>query len=332
MTEPQVHAGGSETWWHVRVPATSANLGPGFDSFGLALDLHDEMAVRPTAGGFVVEIDGPGRDAVPLDESHLVLRAMSRAFATVGQTLPGVHLRCWNRIPHGGGLGSSAAAIVAGLLLGRALLPTPDPAQPDRTLSDADLFDLACELEGHPDNVAPALFGGLTLCHPAPNGGTRVVSPVVHPDLRPIAFEAAASSSTKQSRGLLPATVPHADAAANAAAAGLLVLGLTQDPSVLLPATADRLHQPYRAASMPASTTLIADLRAAGLPAVVSGAGPSVLVLCDQSQQQEVHRLLDAGQLPADGFTVRDVAICRTGGQVRADDGRPGGVWAECAG
>ncbi|HEY4991775.1 MAG TPA: homoserine kinase, partial [Nakamurella sp.] len=233
----------------VRVPATSANLGPGFDSFGLALARFDEVTAARTGGGLRVEVHGAGAGEVPLTHQHLVVRAIAKAFVAVGEPLPGLQLRCSNCIPHGGGLGSSASAIVAGLLLGRELLADRDA----RALTDADVLALATEMEGHPDNVAPALLGGFTLAFTGDDGRPAAVRRDVHPDVRVVVFVAEQSSSTHHARGLLPAMVPHADASANAAAAGLLVHALTTDPSLLLPATRDRLHQGYRAPAMPES-------------------------------------------------------------------------------
>ncbi|MTD13637.1 homoserine kinase [Nakamurella sp. YIM 132087] len=259
----------------VRVPATSANLGPGYDSFGLALTRYDEVSAVP-AEGISVEVQGVGAGEVPTDESHLVVRAALRAFAAAGAVLPGFALTCRNTIPHGGGQGSSAAAVVAGLLLGRAMLPDPT------VLTDRDVLELGTEMEGHPDNVAPALFGGFTMAWTAATDGRpSTVRKQVHPDVRAHLFSADRAASTHYARSLLPPTVPHADAAANTAAAALLVHALTAEPALLLEATEDRLHQQYRAPAMPETAALVAALRDAGIAAVVSGAGPSVLALTD---------------------------------------------------
>ena len=257
------------------MPATSANLGPGFDSFGLALARYDEVTACLRDEGLLVEVEGVGADEVPLTHEHLVVRAVARAFASVDRPLPGLHLKCVNCIPHGGGLGSSASAIVAGLLLGRELIEHSG----GRRLSDDEVLGLANKMEGHPDNVAPALFGGFTLAFLTDEGRPLAVRRQVHPDIRVMVFSAHQASSTHHTRGLLPATVPHADASANAAAAALLVHAMTADPSYLLPATRDRLHQDYRAPAMPESARLVGDLRRAGIAAVISGAGPSVIAL-----------------------------------------------------
>lgn len=287
----------------VRVPATSANLGPGYDCFGLALQRYDEVTAVLRPAGLRIDVEGVGAGEVPTDASHLVVRAMTRAWQAVGLELPPVGLHCRNCIPHGGGQGSSAAAIVAGLLLGRGLLPPGSPP-----LTGDRLLQLATDLEGHPDNVAPALLGGFTLAWIAADGAARAVRRPVHPAIRAVMFTAAQSSSTHHSRALLPASVPHADAAANVAAAALLVHAMTVDPDYLLEATTDRLHQPYRAASMPETGRLLADLRSSGFAAVVSGAGPSVLVLTTSELPPEV--------LQRPGFQVAEWAVCPTGARV----------------
>lgn len=257
----------------VRVPATSANLGPGFDTAGLALALYDEVSVEVTGAGLDIEVTGEGAGSVARDGSHLVVRAMAAAFDRLGGRPPGLALRCTNRIPHGRGLGSSAAAIVAGLLLARALVPAAD------TLLDADAtLALAAGIEGHPDNVAACLAGGLTLAWlEAP--GPRLLRLEPAPELAAVAYVPPYGASTEQARRLLPALVPHADAAANAARAALLPIAVTSRPDLLLAATHDLLHQRYRAPAMPQTAELVELLRRTGVAAVVSGAGPSVLAL-----------------------------------------------------
>ena len=284
----------------VRVPATSANLGPGYDCFGLALQRYDEASATLRTEGLRVDVEGVGAGEVPRDETHLVVRAMARAWRAMDLDLPPVWLRCRNAIPHGGGQGSSAAAIVGGLLLGRGLLPGGG-----QELTQERLLQLATEMEGHPDNVAPALLGGFTLAWIQPGGIPSAVRLDVHPDVRAVLFTASQASSTHHSRTLLPQTVPHRDAAASVAAAALMVHAMTSDPSYLLEATADRLHQQYRAGSMPDSAALMADLRSAGIAAVVSGAGPSVLALTSAE--------LDLESWQRKGFKVDPVSICTTG-------------------
>lgn len=299
----------------VRVPASAANLGPGFDCFGLALGRFDQVTVTRTGTADLrIRVRGVGAGQVPDDATHLVVRAVhlvwSRAAAADPRSGLGLRIDCLNRIPHGGGQGSSAAAIVAGLVAGRALLPDPG------VLSDGDLLELGSELEGHPDNVAPALFGGFTLAFTDAAGRVRAVRRDVHPEVTATVFTAAGSSSTRHSRTLLPPVVPHADAAANTAAGALLVHALTADPCWLFEATGDRLHQQFRAPAMPDTAALLADLRAAGHAAVVSGAGPAVLVLgTGHSQLQSFAR---------NGFTAERVGLSSAGAElVPAAVGRP---------
>jgi homoserine kinase len=257
----------------VRVPATSANLGPGFDAMGLALALHDEVEVRVIrAGDVVVEVTGEGAGEVPDGEAHLVVTALRAALHHVGAAQPGLHLVCRNRIPHGRGLGSSAAAVVAGLLAARGLVAEPD------ALDDDVVLRLATQIEGHPDNAAPAVRGGATVawCEP---GGARAVPVTTHPDLAPVVLVPSVRLATSTARGLLPATVPHADAAFQAGRAALLVHALGHRPDLLHAATEDRLHQEYRRPAMAPSLALVERLRAQGVAAVVSGAGPTVLAL-----------------------------------------------------
>jgi homoserine kinase len=256
----------------VRVPATSANLGPGFDAVGLALGLHDLVEARITPGGVTVEVTGVGTAAAADGEDHLVIRAMRAAFGTLDGQPPGIGLRCVNAIPQGYGLGSSAGAIVAGLLAARALAPG------GQRLDDESLLRLATRLEGHPDNVAACLAGGLTIAWTS-GSGPHVARLALAPGLTPVLCVPSDPLATAEARQVLPAAVPHADAAANAARAALLIAALTGDPGLLMTGTEDFLHQPYRTAVMPATADLVARLRAAGIPAVVSGAGPTVLAL-----------------------------------------------------
>ncbi len=291
----------------VRVPATSANLGPGFDACGLALALYDDVVVQVTEGGLDVEVAGEGADAVPTGERHLVVKAMRVAFKAMGGRPRGLALRCANRIPHGRGLGSSAAAIVAGVTAARALVV----GGTDR-LDDLGLLRLAASLEGHPDNVAACLLGGYTIAWSA-DDGVRARTATVSGSIVPVVFVPTTQVSTSRARRLLPATVPFGDAAFGAGRAALLTAALTAsvaDRATLLAATEDRLHQPYRAPAMPRSARLLARLRADGVPAVVSGAGPSVLALTDGGSAAAV-----AAAAPR-GFTAHVLTVDTTGAQV----------------
>ena len=257
----------------IRVPATSANLGPGFDAFGLALRVYDEVTARVTGRGVAIRISGEGAGELPTDESHLVVRAMLATFDRIGVEPPaGIELTCTNAIPQARGLGSSSAAIVAGILAARALVDGGAGM-----LDDPAALRLASDIEGHPDNVAPCLLGGFTIAWLEPEGA-RAVRLAPADAVHPIVLVPTQRGLTAHARAALPVTVPHADAARNAGRAALLVHALTTDPGLLLPATEDRLHQGYRAPAAPATYALVSELRTAGIPAVVSGAGPSVLV------------------------------------------------------
>ncbi|MDE0547234.1 homoserine kinase [Microbacterium sp. C7(2022)] len=264
----------------VRVPATSANLGPGFDTLGLALSVYDELVVTSLPEGELdIVLTGQGMDDVPRDASHLVVRTIAYAYEAVGRRMPGLRLEASNVIPHGRGMGSSGAAVVAGLLAAKGLL------EGDVELGDDTLLRLATELEGHPDNVAPALFGGLTIAW-VDEAGPQHKKLLVHRGVAPLVFVPEFTMSTSVARSLQPLHVPREDAVFNVSRSALLIAALTQSPELLLAATEDKLHQNYRAQAMPETDRLVQALRAQGFAAVVSGAGPSVLVLADGPGQR----------------------------------------------
>jgi homoserine kinase len=258
----------------VRAAATSANLGPGFDSLGLALSLHDTVRARVVSSGVAVTVTGAGAGEVDRGEGHLVIKAMRAAFASIGAQPPGIAISCRNEVHQGFGLGSSAAAIVSGVLAARALAAAEGAA----ALPDDAVLHLATLLEGHADNVAACLLGGLTVTWTS-GAVVRAARLTPLPGLVPVLCVPAVPLSTHTARKALPDQVPHADAAANSARAALLIAALTGRPDLLLAGTQDFLHQSYRAPAMPATAALIERLRAAGIAAVVSGAGPSVLAL-----------------------------------------------------
>lgn len=281
----------------VRVPASSANLGPGFDALGLALALYDQVDVETTESGLTVEVFGEGADTVALDETNLVVRAFRAAAARLDLAPPGIAIRCVNAIPHARGLGSSAAAIVAGIAAAYGLAGR-EP--------DDGALQLAAEFEGHADNAAASLLGGLVL---AWREGDRYRSLRLEPhaDLRPVAIVPMEHSATSVTRGLLPDRVPHADAAFVAARCALAVHAFTARPDLLLPATEDRLHQDYRESAWPATIRLVRELRENGVAATVSGAGPTVLAVTVDGKLPDVALA---------GFTVRELPIDRHGVQL----------------
>ncbi|GAB3054578.1 homoserine kinase [Sediminivirga luteola] len=294
----------------VSVPATSANLGPGYDSFGLAIDIRDTLRLTVTDRQEAEFVAVSGEDAaqIPRDERHLIARAIRKALPEFGldPALP-LRLECRNLIPHSRGLGSSASAVVAGVAAAGALAKAAGTAEP----CDEDFLQLACAWEGHPDNAAPAIYGGVTLSWMSgPRARTACLA--AHPDLELAQLVPATRLDTAVARELLPATVPHADAAANSARAGLLVHALTREPALLLEATADLLHQEYRRPAMPETLGLVDRLRQAGIAATVSGAGPTVLVLGTGGLAAAVESILGAqevfalhrGRLAAEGVTA----------------------------
>jgi homoserine kinase len=274
------------------VPATSANLGPGFDALGLALGLYDELTLRtsPTPG---LRVHAYGD--VPTDERNLVIRAARAAFGAVGTQPAGLELTYSACIPHARGLGSSAAAICAGVTAGLALAGVHDRQQ---------AFRVAFELETHPDNLAAAFYGGLTVAWVDSHGNPACVRLTPASVLRPVIFIPQVRTSTARSRGALPATVSHADAARTAGRAALLVAALTTCPQELLAATEDWLHQPFRLPGLPEGAGLVRRLRDAGIPAVLSGSGPTVLALCRDAAEAG-----GARDLAGEGYEAQDVAV-----------------------
>ncbi|MDP2012689.1 MAG: homoserine kinase [Actinomycetota bacterium] len=289
----------------VRVPATSANLGPGFDSLGLALGLYDSLTAMVSEDkGVLIEVEGEGLGEVALDSSHLVARAMALGFAAMDARPTGFVLRCTNVIPHGRGLGSSAAAIIGGLVMARGL-----HSAGESLLTDHDLLQLALELEPHPDNLAAALFGGFTTAWMS-DGIAQFVRRDAHPSIQPIIAVPDFKVPTSEARSALPAMVSRVDASFNIARAALFVQAITTDPRLLLEATADRLHQESRRSMYEPSMDLIDRLRADGLAAVISGAGPTVLVLASADQ-------LDAVRLAAgDNWRVDRQPVAALGAHV----------------
>ncbi len=292
----------------VQVPATSANLGPGFDSLGLALALQDRYIAQVLDEQIIdIDISGEGADALPRNEKNLVIKSMYKGFEFLGGKPRGIALRALNVIPHSRGLGSSASAIVGGLSLARALV-----LGGNERMSNDDMLNLANEMEGHPDNVAAAIFGGATIAWQELQHGHNValsVQLVVDPRISAVAFIPSTSVSTSKARKMLPDLITHADAVKNSAHTALLVHALQHRPDLLHTATEDFLHQSYRADAMPSSFTLLMKLRRAGVAAFISGAGPTILVL-HTGGSAEVDELTRAA---GDTFTAMALGISRTG-------------------
>jgi len=298
----------------ISVPATSANIGPGFDCFGIALELRDRYAAQVLDDEtFDVDVTGEGADEVKKDAKNLVIKSMLRGFEHMGAKPRGIALRALNVIPHGRGLGSSASAIVGGLALARSLVLTGE-----QYMSDEELITLATELEGHPDNVAAAFYGGATLAWSESKTSSvgetknigRAVSLRVDDRIKALLLVPNNQLATAKARKLLPEIIPHQDAVLNSSRTALLVHALAERPDLLFIATEDLLHQKYRAQAMPKTIALVEKLRGAGLAAVVSGAGPSLMVLYSGAEDE-----IDQLESVSPGFTAMKLAIAKTGAQ-----------------
>ena len=285
----------------VRAPATVANLGPGFDALAMAVDLWNEVEAD-TAASPEVRVQGEGAGDLPEDASNLVFRAMAWLAREVGGALPPFALRCRNHIPLERGLGSSAAAVVSGIVLADRLLGAE--------LGPDSLLEIAVDIEGHPDNVAACLRGGAAIAYLS-RSGWRAEPLALHPDLRlAVLVPEHERLPTEDARRILPRQVPLADAAFNAGRAALAVLALTERPELLPEAVEDRLHQGRRLPLVPGARAMFEELRAAGLPVCVAGAGPSLVAF-----EIEGRRVPDLGpgwrvlrlQPAAAGADVQDV-------------------------
>ena len=286
----------------VQVPATSANLGPGFDSFGLAFGMYDRYVAQILdEGGLDIDVTGEGADEVPRTDKNLLVKAMYKGFDFLGGRPKGLAVRALNVIPHGRGLGSSASAIIGGLVLARSLVLTGTDK-----MSDEALLNLANEMEGHPDNVAAALFGGATIAWQDLEKGKAVAHAIhlpVDPRIKVMAFIPSSPLATSKARKMLPESIPFADAQRNTTNAALMTQAITIRPDLLFAATEDFLHQSYRQEAMPASFALMTKLRAAGLAAFVSGAGPTVLALHTEGDE-ETTQLSRAGGAKFEGKSL----------------------------
>ncbi|AYE97151.1 homoserine kinase [Mycobacterium paragordonae] len=286
------------------VSASSANLGPGFDSLGLALSLCDEIVVETTDSGLVVTVEGEGAGQVPLGPEHLVVRAIQRGLQAAGVCAGGLAVRCRNDIPHSRGLGSSAAAVVSGLAVVNGLVAQTDSAP----LSEAQLIQLASEFEGHPDNASAAVLGGAVVSWADHSTGRPDYSAVplrLHPDIHLFAAIPEERSSTAETRVLLPAQVSHEDARFNISRVALLVVALTQRPDLLMAATEDVLHQPQRAPAMPSSAEYLRLLRRHSVAATLSGAGPSLIALSTEPELPA--EAVEYGT--ANGFMIKKMTV-----------------------
>jgi homoserine kinase len=292
----------------VQVPASSANLGPGFDAFGLALAMHDRYVAQVLDDSILdIDVTGEGADEVPLTDKNLLVKAMHKGFDFLGGRPKGLAIRALNVNPHGRGLGSSASAIIGGLVLARALVLNGEDH-----MNDIQLLSLATDMEGHPDNVSASLFGGATISWfevEKHKSSAHCIHLNVDPRIQSMAYIPAKSLATSKARKMLPDSIPFADAVRNTTNAALMSHALTTRPDLLLTATEDFLHQSYRAEAMPDSFALVQKLRAAGIAAFISGAGPTVLALHTADQREVEELKMAAGK----GFVATPLEIASRG-------------------
>ena len=292
----------------VQVPASTANLGPGFDCLGLALNMHDRyMAQVMDEVGVDIDVTGEGADNVLTTEKNLIIKAMYKGFDFLGGRPRGIALRQLNVIPHGRGLGSSAAAIVGGLALARGLV-----LGGNERMSNDEMLTIANEMEGHPDNVSAAIFGSANLSWQESQRGHVIAQSLnfeVDPRIGALAFVPATEFSTSKARKMLPETIPHSDAVKNSSNVAVLVQALQHRPDLLLGATEDYLHQSYRQDAMPQSYALMTKLRKAGVAAFISGAGPTVMVLHTGGDSEAAELARAAGEK----FQMISLGVSRAG-------------------
>ncbi|MBV7281533.1 MULTISPECIES: homoserine kinase [unclassified Corynebacterium] len=293
----------------VTVPASSANLGPGFDTLGVALGLYDTVEVEVTSSGLEVEIFGEGQDDLPRGETHLVVKALRSGLAAAGMSAPGLKVSCHNNIPQSRGLGSSAAAAVAGVCAANGLAGEP--------LSAAEIVQLASAFEGHPDNAAASVLGAAVVSWTdiPVDGRTQpqyhAVSLPVHESIQATALVPDFHASTDAVRKVLPSDVTHIDARFNVSRTAVMVMALQHHPELLWEGTRDRLHQPYRADVLPVTAEWVNRLRNRGYAAYLSGAGPTVMVLSTEPVEAAI---LDDAR--ASGLKVMELPVA---GPVRVE-------------
>lgn len=270
----------------VTVPGSSANLGPGFDTLGLALSVYDTVEVEIIHSGLEVEVFGEGQGEVPLDGSHLVVKAIRSGLKAADAEVPGLRVVCHNNIPHSRGLGSSAAAAVAGVAAANGLADFP--------LTQDQIVQLASAFEGHPDNAAASVLGGAVVSWtnlPVDGKSQPEYSAVglkVHKDIRATALVPDFHASTEAVRRVLPSDVTHIDARFNVSRAAVMIVALQERPDLLWEGSRDRLHQPYRSDVLPVTAEWVNRLRNRGYAAYLSGAGPTVMVLSTEAVAEKI--------------------------------------------
>ena len=314
-----------ETPIRVRVPATTANLGPGFDCLGMALDLWNEIQVE-LSQRLDVSVDGQGSSELPVDRSNLVYRSVERLFEASGLEMPTIRLHCHNEIPLKRGLGSSAAAIAGGLFAANLMLPRISGSK-DRSFSPGELLDIAVDLEGHADNVCAALMGGLRVV--VIEEGSLLSSPVPLPeDIHAVLFIPEETISTEQARGVLPSSVPREDAVYNVGRVALLVNALaTGNLDGLRFATKDRLHQPYRQGLFPAMKVIFSAATSAGaLGVFLSGSGSTILALTVGREMTVAYEMAEAARQAGVAGEVKVTKPSKIGAHAVGDEEKEPGV------
>lgn len=295
----------------ITVPGSSANLGPGFDTLGLAVGIYDTVEVEVTEGGLEVEVYGEGEDDLPRDGSHLVVKAIRSGLNAAGAEAPGLRVVCTNAIPQSRGLGSSAAAAVAGVVAANALAGNP--------LTTDQVVQLSSAFEGHPDNAAASVLGSAVVSWTTTpvdgsQPGYKAVSVEVDPRIRATALVPDFHASTQAVRRVLPSHVTHTDARFNVSRVAVMTVALQKHPELLWEGTRDRLHQPYRADVLPVTAEWVNRLRNRGYAAYLSGAGPTIMVLSTEPVDAKV---LDEAREA--GLKVHELEVA---GPVRVESSR----------
>jgi homoserine kinase len=294
----------------IRVPATTANLGPGFDCLGLALDWWNTIEIETIERGLKVEVDCPPGVDIPRNRNNLVVYGMDAVYRLAGQKRPPLRVYITTHIPIATGLGSSSAAIVGGMIAANTLL--------GNLYSRDELVTLATRIEGHPDNVAPALLGGLMVAAMEGKQVTVARFPVPR-ELRCVLFIPNTILLTKKARGILPKRIPRADAIYNASRVALWIAALRERRwEWLAAATQDRLHQPYRAKLVPGMYALFDAAKDAGARgAALSGAGPSIIAFTDHPGEPVARAMMQAAQRLGITGSTRVVGVSPRGANVR---------------
>ena len=286
----------------LRIPATTANLGPGFDTFGLALTLYNRIRVETTGsdGGISVSVRGEGEGQIPTDERNLIFVAIRAFFERIGRPIPGLKIDAENKIPLARGLGSSASAVVGGLVAANLLSGSP--------LSNADLIHLATQIEGHPDNAVACVLGGFTAAAQS-DGKVTTIRTSLEKRIRAVVAIPTFELETLKARSALPASVSMQDAVYNVSHTALMAIALAKgDFEVVRAAMKDRLHQPYRASFIPGMTRVFEGAMGAGaLGAAISGAGPALIALVEEQEARVGEAMCRAWE--AEGISSRILTL-----------------------